>query len=966
MTLRVKNSLIIGSIFFILFILGYVIPSGIILNEYLKSENRFINSNIERFNLLFFQEIENLDKIVSDWAYWDDTYNFVQTNNKNYIKSNLVDETFENLRINYVLFFNKEYNLVFKKFYDLILNEEENFPENLYEKISEILKKSDVENLSGIISIDSQVFILSIKKITTSDLASPYNGYLSMGYLLTPERLWELSKILGYPVVLFSYNYKYLPEDFKTALEKLKNINIYINPINKSNIYAYFTLKDIFENECSIIRVEFQRDIYSQGIMTLNYFLVIFLTLGLVLFIVFIIILRRTVLNPLTDTLKKMKIIADNLDFNQRLEVKGEDEISNFSKSFNKIIENFKIYEDKLKQSEEKYRSLFENAVEGIFQSTPDGKVINANRSFIKMLGYDSFEEIKNLDVKRDIYFNPDDRDEFLNEINKKGIFNNIELTLKKKDGTKIIVLENSRAVNDEKGNILFYEGMFTDITELKKYEEKLSFRVKLERLINEIALEFISTNYENLNNEIIKNLEKLREMLFFDRIYILILSNDNKIDDFYECDKNGIERIKEKINNFKLNSNIKYENMIVINKDNNKELIHPLFDYSIESLILIPLIYGSSLKGFIGFENLGEEKIEYDDFIKLFLRIFSDIIINTIERIKNENNLKFISFHDSLTGLYNRFYFEEELDRLSKSREVSLSIIICDIDNLKFINDSFGHETGDIAIIEVAKILKSIFRDEDIIARIGGDEFVILLQNIDENVIKDIINRIYEEMANYSSKVGSLPISVSTGYSILKEKNKDPFMSFEEADDMMYNVKILKKDLSKDYFIDKLKSDLVSKGYIDDLLIKKMEEIAINFSDYLKLPYEKRENLINLIEYHDIGIIKIYGNVPAIKKEDISYDYLRHTHIGYRIAINSKKLSKIADLILKHHEEFNGQGFPLHLKGDEIPLECRIFSIIYSYCKNGNLDEIKLDKGIKFDPEIVDEFIYFINQYKN
>lgn len=967
MTLRVKNSLIIGSIFFILFILGYVIPSRIILNEYLKSENRSINSNIERFNLLFYQEIENLDTIVSDWAYWDDTYNFIQTNNKNYIESNIVDETFENLRINYILFFNKEYNLIFKKFYDLTLSKEEEFPENLYEKIVEILKKSDIENLKGIIPIDSQIFVLSIRKITTSDLASPYNGYLSMGYLLTPERLWGLSKILGYSVTLFPYNYKYLPEDFKTALEKLKYMNIYINPINKSNIHVYFTLKDIFENECSIIKVEFRRDIYSQGIMTLNYFRVIFLTIGLVLSIVFIIILRRTILNPLTNTLKKMKIIADNLDFSQRLKVKGKDEVSNFSESFNKIIENFKLYEDKLKQSEEKYRSLFENAVEGIFQSTPDGKIINANRSFIKMLGYDSFEEIKNLDVKRDIYFSSDERDEFLNKINKEGIFNNIELTLKKKDGSKIIVLENSRAVKDEKGNILFYEGMFTDITELKKYEEKLSFRVKLERLINEIALELISTNYENLSNEIIKNLEKLGEMLFFDRIYILILSNDNKkITDFYEWDKNGIEKIKENINNFKLNSNIKYENIIVINKNNNKELKNPLFDYPIEGLILIPLIYGSALKGFIGFENLSEEKIEYDDFIKLFLRIFSDIIINTIERVKNENNLKFISFHDSLTGLYNRFYFEEELDRLSKSRDVSLSIIICDIDNLKYINDSFGHDTGDIAIIEVAKILKTIFRDEDIVARIGGDEFVVLLQNINENVVKDIINRIYEEVANYSSKVGSLPINVSIGYSILKENDKDPFISFKEADDMMYNVKISKRDMNKDYFIDKLKSDLVKRGYIDDLFIKKMKEIAIKFSGYLKLPYEKGENLINLIDYHDIGIIEIYENIPTINKEDISYDYLRHTHIGYRIAINSKKLSKIADLILKHHEEFNGEGFPLHLKANEIPIECRIFSIIYSYCKNDNLNEIKLNKGIKFDPEIVDKFINFINQYKN
>lgn len=349
------------------------------------------------------------------------------------------------------------------------------------------------------------------------------------------------------------------------------------------------------------------------------------------------------------------------------------------------------------------------------------------------------------------------------------------------------------------------------------------------------IESNLVDETFENFNDVIIKNLEKLGKILFFDRIYILILyENKKKIEDFYEWNKTGIEKIKDKFIKTQINGNIKYESIIFIKNEKDKELKHPLFDYSINSLILIPLVYGASLKGFMGFEYLFEEKIEYDDFIKLFLRIFSDIIINTIERIKNENNLKFISLHDSLTDLYNRFYFEEELERLSKSRNSSLSIILCDLDNLKFLNDSFGHEIGDIVIKEFSKILKSIFRESNIIARIGGDEFIILLQNIDKDIVKNMVDRIYEELINYSSKIGSLPINTSIGYSISDNKEKDPFISFKEADDMMYNIKLLKKDFSKDYIIDKLIKDLVLKGFLDDSLIKRMNEIANKFSSYI------------------------------------------------------------------------------------------------------------------------------------
>lgn len=967
MTLRIKNVLIIIIIFIILFILGYIIPSRIILNEYLKSEKRFVVNNVERFNLLLNQEVENLDRITSDWAYWDDTYNFIQTKSDFYIESNLLDETFINLKLNYMIFFDKNINLVYKKFYNLILEKEEDFPIDLLKIIKNIINnlESNIEDFKGIQSIDSQVMIFSIKKITTSDLKSTYNGYISMGYLLTPEKIWSLSKILGYPINLFAYNYKYLPKDFEIAKNKLNNIDIYTNPVNNNNLDAYFSLKDIFNNDCAIIKIGFQRDIYSQGKATLNYFLILFLTIGLVLINAFRIILRRTMLNPIIKAIDKMKTIADKLDFTERLEVKGKDEIAYFNSSINKIFENFKNYEEKIKESERKYRSLFENAVEGVFQTNLEGKIINANRSFIKMLGYDSFEEIKKLNVKQDIYFDSNDRNKLIDEINKKGFLNNIELNLKKKDGSKIIVLENSRVVKDDNGNTLFFEGMFTDITKLKKYQEKLSFRIKLERLINEITLELISINDENFKNTITKNIKKLGEILFFDRIYILILSEDNqKVDGFYEWNKNGFEIIKNNLYNIKLDNIEKNKDMVVINKENKNNLKHPLFDYSFEGLILIPLIYGSSIKGFIGFENLSSLQIEYDDFIKLFLRIFSDIFINTFERIKHENNLKFISLHDLSTGLYNRFYFEEELNRLSKSRNPYISIILCDIDNLKFINDSFGHDIGDKIIVEVANILKKLFREEDIIARIGGDEFVILLQNIDENIVKNVIKRIYEEINTYSSKVDSLSINVSIGYSILKEKDKDPFITYKEADDMMYSVKISKKDLDKDTIIEKLKNNLILRGSIDKDLIENMKNIALDFSNYLSLSEESKEKLINLIEYHDIGLINLYEKVSVPYKLSLSLDYKRHPHIGYRIVLNSKRLSKIGDLILKHHEEYNGEGFPFHLKGDEIPFECKIFSVLYSYCSYKNLDDIYYNKGIKFDPDIVDKFISFIKQY--
>jgi diguanylate cyclase (GGDEF)-like protein/PAS domain S-box-containing protein len=172
--------------------------------------------------------------------------------------------------------------------------------------------------------------------------------------------------------------------------------------------------------------------------------------------------------------------------------------------------------------------------------------------------------------------------------------------------------------------------------------------------------------------------------------------------------------------------------------------------------------------------------------------------ILDITERKEVEEKLRYMSFHDVLTGLYNRAYFEEELERLSGSRQYPVSIIACDLDGLKQINDEFGHDTGDKAIKAAARVLDlGTFRKEDVVARIGGDEFVIILPFVDLNKTPSILDRIIDSISQYnnSSLDDDLyrPISLSLGHAVV-EKGEDLHEGYKSADRAMYASKIKKK----------------------------------------------------------------------------------------------------------------------------------------------------------------------------
>jgi diguanylate cyclase (GGDEF)-like protein len=186
----------------------------------------------------------------------------------------------------------------------------------------------------------------------------------------------------------------------------------------------------------------------------------------------------------------------------------------------------------------------------------------------------------------------------------------------------------------------------------------------------------------------------------------------------------------------------------------------------------------------------------------------YNELIIKPLEKMKNgcivviqdifyNEDLKYLAIYDSMTGLYNRNFFEAELKRLKNSREFPISIISADLDNLKKTNDKYGHQAGDKLIVSVGNILKECVRKYDILARVGGDEFSVLVPKADKVVVEKIINRIYKKIKLVNKSTRRVKLAVSTGYSTAMS-TKELKNTINEADKEMYKMKMKKVALDK------------------------------------------------------------------------------------------------------------------------------------------------------------------------
>ena len=163
----------------------------------------------------------------------------------------------------------------------------------------------------------------------------------------------------------------------------------------------------------------------------------------------------------------------------------------------------------------------------------------------------------------------------------------------------------------------------------------------------------------------------------------------------------------------------------------------------------------------------------------------------------RSAKKIEYLSMHDELTGLYNRRYFNNEMKRLHNSRKYPLSLIVGDLNKLKFINDNYGHSMGDKYIKVTARILKETIRTEDVVARIGGDEFALILPETNNEKAKDITERIINNIEEKNSDDDlPVPLSIALGYETINSSEEDIEKCYSRADKKMYKQKF--KDRNK------------------------------------------------------------------------------------------------------------------------------------------------------------------------
>lgn len=346
--------------------------------------------------------------------------------------------------------------------------------------------------------------------------------------------------------------------------------------------------------------------------------------------------------------------------------------------------------------------------------------------------------------------------------------------------------------------------------------------------------------------------------------------------------------------------------------------------------------------------------------------------IYDISERKRYEAQILFSSYHDSLTGLYNRRYLDEMLPKIDAAENLPISIIVGDVNGLKLANDTFGHNVGDMVLMKCADIISSTSRPDDIIARWGGDEFIVIMLRTDFEEANSIVRIINEKCSNVMIK--SVPVSISLGFETKKKIGEDINVVLKIAEDYMYKHKIVETSSMRGKTIEMMLNTLYEKNKREEEHSRRTSEICALIGTAMKLP----ENIISKLKaiglVHDIG--KIALNEELLNKPErlgaIEWSEIkRHSEIGFRILNSKAEMSEVAKHVLMHHERLDGSGYPKGLKGDQIPLISRIVALADSYdamtserpyraamSEKEAIEEITAKAGILFDYDVSKIFV--------
>ncbi len=369
MTLRKKTLYIISITFVSLIVILYFISQNILLDGLAEIEEENTHQNVERALSALSNDLSSLEATSGDWASWDDTYAFIEDVNTDYIESNLIDETFIGLGLNFILFIDTSGQIVFSKAFDLHNEEEVPLSPSLRGNLSAndfLLRHPSTESsIAGMLLLREGPVLIASKPILTSQDEGPIRGTLIMGHYLDAIKVDRLAETTLLSLAVHRIDDMQMPADFQTArLSLSKETPILVRPLDAQYVAGYALLNDIYGKSVLVLRVDMPRDIYQRGRISIAFLILSIVGAGVVVGVVAMLIIEKQVLSRLTHLSKSVSSIGTSGDLSMRVSMGGRDELSKLADTINVMTETLeqssKALREKNEQLEEASRAKSE------------------------------------------------------------------------------------------------------------------------------------------------------------------------------------------------------------------------------------------------------------------------------------------------------------------------------------------------------------------------------------------------------------------------------------------------------------------------------------------------------------------------------------------------------------------------------------------------------------------------------
>lgn len=476
MTVRNKTLLILG---FALAGLTAILAAAlrvIVLEDFIELERQVVRNSVTQVRNAIKNELSQLNMVAGDWAEWDDTYAFIEDLNSPYVASNVTGTTFEELRINFILFVRPSGRCVLARGFNLAEGQTVPVPGSLVEAISAegspLRRSQGGEGTTGLFAIPEGVLLVASREILTSTGEGPSRGVLIMARYFDADEARRLGEVTHLSVVVERFDETALSPDARLALSSWSPGKPYpVVPMNADSVAGYAVEEDLSGNRALALRVTAPRAVYRQGVMTFTSFFAALVTAALLIGIVAVVLIEKMLVSRLLRLNASVDEITSLRDFSKHISMPGSDELSNLAEAINRMLRALVQANEALQVTEQRMRSIFDSANDGIALMSHSGTILTINPRCAEILGWKHEEASGNNFVDR---VAPEDRPKVRGALEslKSEDRAHVEARCLSNEGTPVCL--DLHATTVEVDGQRFVLGIMEDITDRKEMEERI------------------------------------------------------------------------------------------------------------------------------------------------------------------------------------------------------------------------------------------------------------------------------------------------------------------------------------------------------------------------------------------------------------------------------------------------------------------------------------------------------------